>query len=255
MDIKEKLKKYVHKIKNFLLPKIVRFLKSFIKMMRKERWLFSFVITVFICVFCMIFVDKPFALYFKENLSAHTEGFYKTITNIGLMGWWFGFAIILWLVFVSLAGVSVSTEDFEKNMQKARSFLFMISSLTASAFTVTGFKIFIGRYRPRYLFNDDLYGFSPFNFNFGMNSFPSGHAISIFTAMTALKIIFPRYDAAYMVIAVLVAFSRAFTTVHYVSDVIMGAYLGIAITYCVKAIFEEDGAKVVIKCARDKKLS
>jgi len=47
-------------------------------------------------------------------------------------------------------------------------------------------KYLIGRIRPRHLFEQGLYGFSPLNTQWGMNSFPSGHSQAIFAAMAKL---------------------------------------------------------------------
>lgn len=251
---KEKIIVFLNKLIALLKPPIVRFFKTFFKMMQQSKWLGSFLMTIIVCLICIKYVDQPLAVYFKNHLEPYTEGFYKTITDLGLSGWWFGLSGLLWLFFIAQAGISMSTDAFEQNIHKAKAFLFMISALTASSLIGTFLKVIFGRYRPRYLFDEGLYGFSPFNFDFAVNSFPSGHALSIWTAMMALKFILPRYDLAYLAVAVLVALSRFFTTVHYLSDVLMGAYLGIAITCCVKAIFEEDGFKVVIKCRRDQKL-
>ena len=61
------------------------------------------------------------------------------------------------------------------------------------------------------------------------DSFPSGHALSSFTAATLLT----RYNKGYALgalpLAVLISLSRMYLNVHYPSDVIGGAAIGIAI--------------------------
>ena len=59
--------------------------------------------------------------------------------------------------------------------------------------------------------------------------------------MTALTLIYPRYNLLYVLVAVLVGSSRAITTIHYPSDVIMGAFIGFAVTMAIRRGFERGG--------------
>lgn len=218
----------------------------------KKQVVVSFVLVSLFCVFLMLSADKSVALWLKANVHGNTEKFFKIITELGLSGWWFAFAIIAYINRMSLAGLSRTKEAFEKYRHQARSFVFMVAALAASSVVVTVIKVVIGRYRPRYLFNDGLYGFEPFNFHFAMNSFPSGHSQTIWAAMLSLLFIFPRYNIAYILLAVLVSASRAVTTVHYCSDVVMGSYLAIIITIWLRNYFETDGIPVEIKAEKGK---
>ncbi|MEI7885424.1 MAG: phosphatase PAP2 family protein [Clostridia bacterium] len=59
-------------------------------------------------------------------------------------------------------------------------------------------------------------------------SFPSGHSMSAFAAATVLFSIHPRWVLAYF-LAGCIAFSRLYLLVHYPSDVLAGALIGILI--------------------------
>lgn len=59
-------------------------------------------------------------------------------------------------------------------------------------------------------------------------SFPSGHTLVSFEAATALTLHYRKWGIAALVLAVLVAFSRLYLFVHYPTDVLGGAILGIA---------------------------
>ena len=60
-------------------------------------------------------------------------------------------------------------------------------------------------------------------------SFPSGHAASAFAFATAVGHVLPREAIAIRGLAVLVAYSRVHTGVHYPGDVVAGSLLGSAI--------------------------
>lgn len=60
-------------------------------------------------------------------------------------------------------------------------------------------------------------------------SFPSGHTLSSFTAATACFYFFRRPGVACYVLACLIAFSRLYFCVHYPTDVLCGAILGVVL--------------------------
>ena len=57
-------------------------------------------------------------------------------------------------------------------------------------------------------------------------SFPSGHTVSSFGAATSALITLKKRGIPFMVLAVLIAFSRLYLQVHYLSDVLVGCLLG-----------------------------
>lgn len=67
-------------------------------------------------------------------------------------------------------------------------------------------------------------------------SFPSGHAASAAAFVTGVALESPRWGAAVAPLGAAVAFSRVFTGVHYPSDVVVGAALGVGSAYAVRGI-------------------
>ena len=68
-------------------------------------------------------------------------------------------------------------------------------------------------------------------------SFPSSHATNSFAAATVFSAIYRKYRRYLFAIAALVAYSRPYVGVHYPSDVIFGAVLGILCGYFVLLLY------------------
>ncbi|MCD7746745.1 MAG: phosphatase PAP2 family protein [Firmicutes bacterium] len=84
-------------------------------------------------------------------------------------------------------------------------------------------KPLVARIRPY-----DLLGTTPYIISAESDySFPSGHATACFECATAIFIYSKKWGAAAYVLAAVVGFSRLYLFVHYPSDVICGAILGV----------------------------
>lgn len=209
-----------------------------------------------VAVFCAIsiaWIDRPLALALKGALTPHVEGFFKVVTELGEGVYLLVPAALAWALLRWRAARARLEAERARLRRYAHSAAFMFSALAVSGVLANLLKFAIGRIRPRHLFDGDLYGFILFNTKWSMNSFPSGHSQAIWAAATALLFIFPRYDLAWIGIAVVVSLSRMLTTVHYLSDVAFGTYIGIAVTILVKRWFEAR-APVHIKLERDRRL-
>lgn len=196
----------------------------------------GFIATALFCVPSYLWLDRPVALWWKASLAGFWQHVFKTITDLGLSQIYLVPAGLLWLAFFALERRQPGRWQVRRN---AAAFVF--ASVAASGLFVDAVKGLAGRYRPRELFDHGLYGFDPFTAHWAMNSFPSGHGQTAFAAMTALMVIVPRLRWLWLAIAVLVAASRVITSVHYLSDVAMGSYLGIAGTVLLRRWFEARG--------------
>lgn len=114
--------------------------------------------------------------------------------------------------------------------------ILLIAGLTVSFYTAAVLKILIARPRPFVaLSNVILLAASEKSY-----SFPSSHAVSAFMVASLSSSHFKKYILFYS-LAALMAFSRVYIGVHYPSDVIGGAVIGILIGYFLVRI----GKKIV----------
>lgn len=205
-------------------------------------------------VHCLLFaavsyllLDRAVAVWFKTHIAdTRYEGFFRTVTDIGLGGVWLvpsglGWLFCRWRLwraeFFDVAGRYRRWSD---------SLLYFFLTVALSGLFVDVVKAVIGRIRPRAYFEQGLYGFHPFSTDWGMNDFPSGHSQTIFAAMTALAFIIPRYDRAFWILGAVVAFSRVALSVHYLGDVVTGCYVGIAAAHLMRRAFAARGIDVVL---------
>lgn len=200
--------------------------------------------TLYVAVFCaisMLFIDRPLALWMKANVGDHVDGFFQIVTRLGEAEFYLiaaGLLVIGFLISARLALMAEARES-RRRMAVAPAFLFLCVAISGAISKLL--KISIGRYRPDYLFEEQIYGFKPFTTEWAINSFPSGHAQAGFAAMVALLMIFPRYDVFWILIAVLVAMSRVVITVHYLSDTVAGSYLAVAVAVLLARYFRARG--------------
>ena len=96
-------------------------------------------------------------------------------------------------------------------------------------------KPLVGRLRPFYIVHDikllipEPYGYS----------FPSGHALSSFAASTVIFLNNKKLGLIALILAIMIAFSRLYLYVHYLSDVLVGALLGVMVGIFSKYILEK----------------
>lgn len=199
-------------------------------------------------------IDRPLARFLKAHVSGEFEGFWKTITHLGLAGMWMIPAglLTLGLILSALAAPGGDKRDRLRRAAWVPGFLFL--SMAASGIAGNIIKMLIGRTRPAALFDGNIYGFEPLTRGYLTNSFPSGHTQAIFAAMTALALIFPRYDLAFLTVALLVGLSRVLTTVHFLSDAVAGAWLGVMVTLALHSLLTRRGIDVRLRFGRDRRL-
>ncbi len=125
----------------------------------------------------------------------------------------------------------------------ARAAMAFLASLAVGSLVLHIIKIVAGRRRPRDELEHDLYGFRPFQFDTQHDSFPSGHAMTIFCVATIAAGLFPALWPLWFAVALYLALTRAFMNAHFFSDVFIGAGIGLlasreTVLYFFPALFQ-----------------
>jgi undecaprenyl-diphosphatase len=76
-----------------------------------------------------------------------------------------------------------------------------------------------------------------------LSSVPSGHAMAIFSLVPFASMLWEKYSYGFWIIALLVAFSRIYLQVHYLSDVVAGSVIGYIIAKVYMYVGDKHGWK------------
>ena len=180
----------------------------------------SAIIVGIVCVVLFYYVDRQIAWTVHGLTGSIWSHPSEYVTRLGTPKLWLAVSLIGFLI----AGFGY---QLRKYTWQCRALLYFGATNMLAIIVGSALKFLFGRYRPIELFQDNLYGFHFFSTQWTQQSLPSGHALSIFAAATALSVLYRRYAPLFFFVAVIVSASRLALNVHYLSDVVLGAYVGI----------------------------
>lgn len=121
--------------------------------------------------------------------------------------------------------------------------LAFLLSLAAASVVLHAIKVVLGRRRPRDELELNLYGFRPFTWDLRKDSFPSGHALTISCVAVVTSGVAPEWAPLCFAGAAWLALTRALLNSHYLSDVFVGAGIGLIVTREVLWLFFQNLAR------------
>jgi membrane-associated phospholipid phosphatase len=172
-------------------------------------------------------IDRRAAHWFHAHVGRRFERVLHAMTD------WAKGAI--WLIGSSLAYLAARLVQWKfghgwtVDLVAETSLAFLVS-LAAASVVLHTIKIIVGRRRPRDELELNLYGFRPFTFDLRSDSFPSGHALTIFCVAVVLSAALPNLAALWFAIAICLAMTRALLNSHFLSDVLVGAGIALIVT-------------------------
>jgi membrane-associated phospholipid phosphatase len=109
----------------------------------------------------------------------------------------------------------------------SRGALAFLACLAVASAILHSIKLVFGRRRPRDELEHELYGFRFFHYDPQHDSFPSGHAMTIFCVAVVLSGAWPVLAPLWFAVALYLALTRAVLNSHFLSDVFIGIAVGL----------------------------
>jgi membrane-associated phospholipid phosphatase len=196
-------------------------------------------LAVLVSGLCILFVDQALALWLKEIQVSQFYRIYRTVTDIGEAVFYFGFAgFVLVSSWLALKFHPKLSESWRlRALRTKEQSLFFLASLIGSGIVLHLFKMLFGRQRPHMTPDFQAHIFHPFNLHWHSHSMPSGHSQTLFTVATVCWLLYPKSGWIVFPAAAVVACTRLPMQAHFLSDVLIGSYIGFLVTVLVARWF------------------
>lgn len=175
----------------------------------------------------MLLLDGPL-LALGRSLDPSARALLRRVTLIGDSSW----SLIASLVIIALAVLFARRSGKRRRVRlriMRRAATYVLASVAVSGFLASLTKHMIGRARPSALDPSEVLAFKPMLFRASYASFPSGHATTAIALAVALGFLWPRHRLTFLIIGIWGALSRALLGVHWLSDILAGAVLGMVV--------------------------
>jgi membrane-associated phospholipid phosphatase len=204
--------------------------------------LYTFPLVVIAVAVCMLWIDRPVALWMASIYSASEHrSFSGHIANfLTQLVYCLMVICFIWYFLLSVN---------RHNGYFSRGLLLFNESIAFTYFIKMTLQYAFGRYIPRYpekstllfVHNPRLYGFHWFH----AGCFPSGHSALLVAGLTAICLYYPRWKIPSVLLTLILAVTLLLLNYHFVSDIIGGAYLGLTVTLALYYLtkLEKEGAK------------
>lgn len=181
-----------------------------------------------------IAIDRPAVHFIYDHVSQRLHRFLDSITHLAKAGHWLVAAILVYAAARVFRLFYLHDPRVFLAQDAAAAF---IASLALGSLILHILKRLVGRRRPRDEIEMHLYEFKFWTFKADYNSLPSGHALTIFSVAAIATCVVPSLAALWFLIATVLSVTRVLLTAHFVSDVLIGAGMGLISTHIVLTHF------------------
>ena len=190
-----------------------------------KSWYLSTLLILILSTIGYLTFDLPLFEYFYQLKGSSIHDSFVHLTDLGKSTWYIILSLLVYIIWRI------------NKPQLAQAGLFILSTTILSGILVNIVKVIFGRARPRLYIEEDLYGFFWFKLDVLYRSFPSGHATTAMGVWLAFALLFPRYRFLLILIGGTIALSRVIIGEHYLSDVLVGGWLGAMTTLVLYEMF------------------
>jgi membrane-associated phospholipid phosphatase len=169
-------------------------------------------------------VDRQAVHFIYDHVGLRFHKFLNATTHSAKAAHWLAAAVVVYGVTWLMLAKGDTSAQLRLAFQCALAFILSLGAGSAFIHTI---KLVLGRRRPRDELDMKLYGWIPFGFNLNWNSFPSGHALTIFCVAVIATAVWPQLAVVWFAVALWLALTRALLTSHFLSDVFVGAGVGL----------------------------
>ena len=189
-----------------------------------RNWAIGFSLTAAAVVLSYFWLDRPIASFVHEHLRDFDV--FALLTYVP--------AISVPLAVLAFAAVALRALSRRALTRLQTVIVISGASLAVSEAVKVQLKFAFGRTWPETwvrdnpsFIRDGVYGFNPFHGGPGFAAFPSGHMSAVCAVMSVFWICYPRFRVLYALAMAVVGIGLIGADLHFVSDVIAGAFLGI----------------------------
>lgn len=172
-------------------------------------------------------VDRRAVHFFHDRIPVRLHRRIARTTDWAKGAYWLALSATVFVVSQAAIWIWGSTPLLES---WARTSLAYLASLAIGSAILHSIKTLLGRRRPRDELELKQFGFRPFYFDLQYDSFPSGHALTIFCVAVIASAVVPVLAPLWFVIALYLAMTRVFLNAHFLSDVLIGSAVGLLTT-------------------------
>lgn len=205
--------------------------RIFERLVFTRRWYIASALTLLAIIISWYFLDRPVVDLLAEYDISHVD-IIVLVTDFGDAIWYLLGSLLLYGLF----------RKTKPKVAKAALLVFSTTALSGIVINIT--KVLFGRARPERYQDEGVFGFFWFKIEHSLRSFPSGHATTAIAVWLAFALLFPKYRWPLLAVGAIVSMSRVILTQHYLSDVIMGGYIGAVSTLLLyQLLYEGEKAK------------
>lgn len=169
-------------------------------------------------------VDRRAAHFFHDHIHVRLYRRIARTTDWAKGAYWLALSATVFAV--SQTGIWISGPTPLLQQWADTSLAYLVSLAIGSAI-LHSMKTLLGRRRPKDELELKLFGFKPFHFDLQYDSFPSGHALTIFCVAVIASAVMPILAPLWFAVALYLALTRAFLNAHFLSDVFFGSAVGL----------------------------